>query len=298
MLFDALKFFKDHRIRYWTEGKNVSPGWVNIKCLFCINDSNHLGWNLDEGYFHCWKCNGHKLHTVVSKLLRVPKSRAEEIILEYSGHVPHRKFLNRKKAQAKHIKLPGSELNKFHRQYLKRRKFDPDYIIKKYKITGTGPKETWEDLLYELRIIIPIMYNRKLVSFQARDITDKQKLRYKGCPIEKSVIYYKDILYNWDNANQFRIVVVEGITDVWRLGDGFVASFGTGMTQSQIKLLSTVDEIFFLFDPGKEAQNKAKEYAELLASIGRKTEIIKLQGSQDPGELSEDNASYIRRQLF
>ncbi len=82
------------------------------------------------------------------------------------------------------------------------------------------------------------------------------------------------------------------------MGDGFLGSFGTGMTKAQINLLSNFEEIFFMFDPGREAQAKAKEYAELLASIGRVTEVVKLDGDKDPGELSDGEARYIRRQLF
>jgi hypothetical protein len=234
----------------------------------------------------------------VSRLLRVNRLRADEIILKYSGHSPQLHALRKKKAKAKSIKLPGSDLTKFHKQYLVKRNFDPKYITKKYGVLGTGPGETWEGLLYELRIIIPIIHNRILVSFQGRDITDKQKLRYKGCPIEKSIIDYKDILYNWDNLKGNRGIVVEGITDVWRMGDGFLGSFGTGMTRAQINLLSTLEEIFFMYDPGHVAQTKAKEYAELLASIGRKTEVIKLDVDRDPGKLSEGEARYIRRQLL
>ena len=54
--------------------------------------------------------------------------------------------------------------------------------------------------------------------------------------MEKSVVNYKDILYNMDRVQGEKVVVVEGITDVWRMGDGFVASFGTTLTSAQINL--------------------------------------------------------------
>ena len=39
---NLFEFLDDYDIEYWTEGKNVVKGWVNITCTFCDDDSNHL----------------------------------------------------------------------------------------------------------------------------------------------------------------------------------------------------------------------------------------------------------------
>jgi DNA primase len=136
------------------------------------------------------------------------------------------------------------------------------------------------------------------VSFQGRDITDRHDLRYKGCPIEKSVMNYKHILYGIDQCPGTRVVVVEGIVDVWRLGDGFAGSFGTSMTSFQTRLLTRFDEVLFLFDGEPEAQAKAREYASELASMGKYTEVMSLGEGKDPGDLNEKEAGYVRKQIF
>lgn len=297
-MINIVQLYKDYKIKYWDDGPNVSPGWCNIRCVHCEDDSNHLGFNLDKGYFNCWKCGVHDVDYTLSKLLNINKAIAKNIILDYTESFSYIKQLNRKKASAEEIKLPGSELSKYHRKYLQDRNFDPDYLIKEYGITGTDPGETWNGMLYELRLIIPIIYKGQLVSFQGRDITDKQKERYKGCSIEESVINYKHILYNIDRALSDRVVVVEGMTDVWKMGDGFVASFGTIMTSSQIQSLSTFQKIFFLFDPDTQAQRQANKYACQLASMGRDVEVLNNLSGKDPGDMSEKEAEEIRREIL
>jgi DNA primase len=301
-MFNVEQFLKDYHINYWTEGKNVSPGFINTQCIHCEDSSNHLGWNLSKEYLNCWKCGQHSLDYTISKLLQISKGRAQDIIFEYQDTTVLRSKLNKKEAQATSIKLPGVTLSKFHKQYLKNRNYNPDYIIEKYKVLGTGPNEKFKGIEKEydfgLRIIIPIFHKNQLVSFQGRDITNKQKLRYKGCSIQDSVINYKHTLYNMDNCKGNKICVLEGITDVWRMGDGFVATYGTSLTQTQIRLLSDYKDIIFLFDSEDlEAQEKAKKYSYQLSSMGRNVEIIDLENDSDPGDLSEKEVNYIRKEL-
>lgn len=299
MTFDAFRFLKDYNIQYFTEGTNVSPGWVNIRCILCNDHSSHGGFNPQYGYYNCWRCGRHQLDLIVSKLLNISRSQARDVIYEYSGYYAVTKSLNKKRPTAKQLKLPGSTiLSKFHKKYLQQRGFDPNYIQSKYGITATGPGEKWDGSDFSLRIIIPIYYQNQIISFQGRDITDRHKLRYKGCPIEKSVMNYKSILYNIDNCRGKRIVVTEGITDVWRMGDGFCASFGTAITRWQIKELNRYDEIFFLFDPEPEAQAKAQDVARQLASLGKYTEILILDSGKDPADLSDEEAEYLRKELL
>lgn len=297
--FNAVQFFKDYRIHYWTEGKNVSPGWVNTQCMFCDDSSNHLGWNLSKGYVNCWKCGVHPLKEAISRLLKISQDRAFSIIKEYEEVSSTYLKQHKKIAQAESVQIPGSELSKYHRKYLESRNYDPDKLIEKYGITGTNPGEEWEKLNYELRIIVPIIFNRQVISFQGRDITDKQKERYKGCPIEKSVINYKHVFYNLDNANSDKVCVVEGIPDVWRMGDGFICSFGSTLHSSQIRILSEYfNTIYFLFDSEDEAQKKAKEYGNQLASMGKKVEVFDLhEDNLDPGDLPEYEVEEIRKEL-
>ena len=211
---------------------------------------------------------------------------------EGTGEVSARNRLNKKTPQAKEIKLPGGPLEKVHRKYLEKRGFDPDIIAEDYRVLGTSLVGEWK-----YRIIIPIYFRGKLVSFQGRDITDKQRLRYKSLEIEKSVIHYKHTLYNIDNCIGDTVVVFEGPTDVWRWGVGGVATFSTAVTEQQIWLLSRYRRVFFMFDTGEESQGLALKAARKLACMGVVVEVLDLEMERDPGELTESEVHELRKDL-
>lgn len=302
MSWDGYKFFKDYRIPYWTEGINCQPGWINIDCPSCSKGDNghHLGFNIAGGYFHCWREGGLKRLHIIRRLLHISIKQAKEVELQYEGATSLRYSLNKKKKATKSsISLPGSPLKFPHKLYLKRRGFDPDYLEEKYNLLGTGPGETWNKKSYELRIIVPIIgHNGKVLSFQGRDITGKQKLKYKTAPVELSVIDPKQTLYNLNNCGGNTIVLVEGVFDVFRMGDNFAATFGTALTDGQLKALINYEKIFWLFDPETEAQEKAEKGAFKMASLNKDIELIELEDrNRDPAELTEKEADCLRKEL-
>lgn len=294
MSWDALSFVRDYGISYWTEGKNVQDGWVNIRCPLCENDpSNHGGFNPVVGYYHCWRCGRHSLEWIISRLLNYDLEAVKSIIFEYSGRASALRKINKKVPKAKNIELPGEKLEKPHKRYLRKRGFIPWKIEEKYLVRGTGTIGNWK-----YRIIIPVYLNGQLVTYQGRDYTNKQQLRYKTLSVEKSVVDHRNLLYGIDNVPGSNLIgVVEGLFDQWRMGDGFVATFGTSMTEAQVRFLSRFKRILFLFDPEKEAQKKALKIGNKLSSLGCEVEIIDLEIDGDPAELSEIEANYIRKEL-
>jgi DNA primase len=178
-----------------------------------------------------------------------------------------------------------------HREYLRRRRFDPDYLEKEYDLKGTGHLGR-----YAFRLIIPIYYEGKLISYEGRDITDQQDLRYKACPLDQEVIPRKHILYTIDKVPGKTVVVTEGVTDVWRLGPGAVATFGTGFTQEQLILVTKrFDRIILLFDPDDKAQEHAEYLAWQINSLGKEAIIYELEGVEDPGSMPQDDADAMMR---
>ena len=303
MSFNPYQFLKDYNISYKTEGANTQVGWININCPMCLDGDSgfHGGFNLRGGYYHCWKCGASQPIKIIQKLLLVDYSQARKVESEYStDNMINIKLNKKKKATAKKVIPPGTALKPPHRKYLKSRGFDTDYLIEKYKILGTRPGETFLKKSYELRIIIPII-NREgtVISFQGRDITGKATLRYKACPVKDSVQDMKQTLYNLNNCTPPLICLTEGVFDVWRMGDGFAATFGTALTEGQLKEIVKYGftEIFWLFDPGTEAQKKAEAGAYKLASLGLNVELVELTGDKDPGELTPEEANGIRKEL-
>jgi hypothetical protein len=294
MGFDAMKFLEDYSIPNWDEGKNVSPGWRNIQCPFCSDHSNHGGFN-PEGTYICWRCSYHPLEDVISEILQVSYYEAIQIKKEYTTNTRTEIIKKMGIKHASSLSLPGecTDLQKQHRDYLIKRKYDPDKLESKFKLRGTLHYGN-----YKFRIIAPIYLDGKLVSYQGRDITGKQSLRYKACKMTEEVIHYKHILYNADTVKD-RGVIVEGITDVWRLGDGAMATMGTGWTKEQALFIAKkgVKKVFILFDPGSFSTERANKLAWELSFLKVNSAVIYREGS-DPGDMPQDEADNFMREVM
>jgi len=293
-LFDPIAYFEDRNIDYYTEGKNVSRGWVNISCPFCDDPSWHCGVNLKSNLFHCWICD--EKGSVIKLIQRIEDcswAEAKRIFREFcdefkiQNELPEHPRLKTRKI----ITFPIVNLQGVHRVFLTQRGFLPNHIIKKYKIkasTGIGK--------YRYRIIIPIFFNGKMVSFTARAIFDHQTPKYLNCPNNLSLVDVHDIFYNVDSLkNKRKCVIVEGVTDVWRIGEGAIAMLGKNISEKQIFLLKEkkIEEILLLFD--KDAEEKAESYAKQLASLFLVN--IGILDKGDPGELDDESVSKIKNWL-
>lgn len=298
-MFDAASFFDDHGIP-WTEKDSGRDGWINIQCPHCREGDTKFKLGIHpNGWSNCWRCGPHSLEDTVSKLLSVGFRRAKEVLAPYlrTAFVIRRDDDRPKVAR---VDPPGEPLRRRHQDYLDDRGFDPFWAEDEYGVLGTKKDERWNDLYFGNRIILPIKDRTgRIISFQGRDITGESDIRYKGCPIDLSVVHYKQTFYGMEHTRPDVIVVVEGIFDQWRLGRGSVASFGTSLTESQVVTLSEWPVVIFAFDSEEEAQAKARKYAAQVASFGRAVEVVDLELSddRDMADLSELEASDVRRAL-
>ena len=300
-MIDFIRLLKDHNIDY----KQEVDGWINLQCPICRHQGSRGykgGINLAGGFYHCWVCNGSSIEKVFSELLQVSFYEAKKILLEYETDTVIRSKLNRKVSKGSNIELPGAPIENNDRfyNYLFNRNFDPFYLCDNYKIKSSGITGD-----YSFRIIIPIFYQKNLVSFQARSIYSKEKckeldiLRYKNYPIELSKVNIKHILYNLDNCLEDWLVVVEGVFDCWRLGPkNIAATMGTSASPKQINLLAKrYKKVIFLFDNEKHAQDRAKKYGEQLSALGVEVEIFNPEFEHDPGDYILDEELAVRREL-
>lgn len=278
---------------------------VNSNCPYCDTkiDSFNMGFNPAGDYCTCWKCGGHRLNDTLSKLLSIPKNKIDEVIEQYKGRMTLLNKLNGKRiGLASELKLPTDTFTPMERKYLTSRNFNPKLLHNKYKVVGGGITGDWK-----YRIIIPLIINGKIISWTGRSILEKSKLkelnipRYKNLSIEESVINPKECLFNLDHAKNKTVVLTEGAFDVMRLGDDFICSFGTSLTQSQIKELKMrYEKIFIMFDNEPEAQEKAKKYGMMLSSVGVDVEIVDAYSDfnkNDGGELNDEEVKLIRKEL-
>lgn len=303
-MFDIYRFFHDHHIPFVTEGhKQCRKGWIQIICPFCYGKWC-MGYQESRESFVCYKCGFHKRIEVFSRLLRISEYETKKVLKTYYEFHPslthkHIKGIERpdityQKLNSVTLPIGTQKIGKRHCEYLKNRNFDPEQIEKEWGIKGTnnvGP--------YKFRIIAPIYFNHQLVSYQGRDITGKSVMKYKACPKSLEKVHHKDILYGIDNAKSTRVVVVEGITDVWRLGYGAVATFGIKYKQSQVKLLSQFKTVALLYDSSKEdfqAYRQSSKLGAMLSSLGVDVIEVDLE-SGDPADLSQSDADNLMKEL-
>jgi len=287
-------FLKKESIPYETRGKNTSRGFVNICCPDCLDEGFHGGIHIQKLYYNCWRCGWLPLYRVLGDITGLGE-RAVKDMLNYSSE-DLKEVKERKEKQAiKEIQLPigHRRLTKRHRDYLSSRNFDFRDIQQKWNIEGAGPLGK-----YKFRLLIPIYYGGTLVSYLGRDVTGKSNLRYKACEVENESIHHKHILYGLDHITERRCILVEGVTDVWRIGYGAVSSFGISWTKQQALLLAEkCDQIFIVFDAEKEAQKQAEKLGVMLSGFGVEIEIINI-GSGDPGEMAQKDADSLKKSLL
>lgn len=180
--------------------------------------------------------------------------------------------------------------------YLAGRGFDPAKIGRFYNVHWCTKSDRF---ICQDRLIIPIYHRKKMVGWQARAAYD--------CDWKQSYVpkYYtapgtprRQILYNFGNAVYYQTgVIVEGVTDVWRVGPQAVCTLGATMTMQQQSLFKRGFKNYagvLLFDP--DVKDKVKEKVDqLVAAMATKLKSgfcrVNLPEGTDPGSLDR---SFLR----
>jgi len=297
-MIDFKRFCNDYSLPY---SNKISHGFINVQCPFCDDKGMHLGINVEGAYASCFKCGGHPLNKVIAVLTGMPFKIAKDIVQRYSqasGEV--RRQDSRENIPSRIILPTGTqELTQKARNYLIGRKFDPDKLIQDWRILSTGHIG-----FYKHRLFAPIYQSQQLVSYQCRDITGNAPQKYLACHQEDEIIQHQHCVYGLDQATEHgkTCLVVEGITDVWRMGHGAIATFGTGFTKQQARLIAmNFRRIFILFDSEPQAQEQAEKLGFLIgSSFSNIVEVINLPfliDDIDPGDLPQDTANEIMREI-
>lgn len=290
--FNFELFALEHGIPIYASGyRQCREGWVQIECPFC-HGSAHLGFNIQQSYFNCYSCGYHSAYDVLERL---GYSYNKEVKERYSGHV-RTADREKKKRGANKCRLPAYSNSPWspHKTYLKSRGLNWHTLRKEYSIGFTNQIT---QAGYQWRIMIPVFFDHVLATFQARHVGESE-LRYKTCPIQNEHRPIKHCLYNYDNTLGEKVVVTEGVVDVWKLGRGAVATFGIDYSVQQVALLSEFKKVFVLFDKEEQAQKQAQLLCDDLSMIGVDTEIVTLPDHSDPGELTVEEGREVMEELL
>jgi len=295
-----IQLYTDHNIPFQTEGnKHCRPDWVNTACPHCTgNIGLHLGYSLSRNYFKCWRCGWHPVIPTISRLAKISQKEAGSLVRQYggaAGAVTAAKVVLRIKAH----RLPSNHgpLQRQHKHYLRKRLFDPDKLEQEWKLLGTGPCAKLGESWYKNRIIIPIFWDRKRISFQSRSISNKAKPKYKACPANRELIPHKHILYGKQEAWGDAGICVEGPADVWRFGPNAFAISGIEFTKQQVQIMTThFKRIAVVFDDDPQAQMQADKLVAELRFAGIAALRVNIVG--DPAAMEQTEANYLVKHIM
>lgn len=277
------ELFEELGVDFQTSGKHSTQGWIQLRdCPSCGSSNYHLGFNLRARFFSCWKCGGLKTDYVLKELGATPEQRRE---FWKGSDLPVEKR-SRPQGSLKEPKHRGPLL-KPHVRYLEERGLDPQQMQTLWEVEGIGVAG-----LLSWRIYVPIVQAGKRVSWTSRAIGSRQP-RYFSAGAHEESVPHKDCVYGIDFARH-SIVIVEGPADVWKVGPGAVALFGTAYTPAQVRALSRFPFRYILFDNETTAQLQARKLAAQLSCFPGTTSILECD-AKDPGELPAREIQRLRR---
>ena len=302
---DIVKIYQDYNVPHITEGnKHCANGWVQTHCPYCTGSKNfHLGWNINESYFNCYRCGWHPPIQTISLLTGIAVPKLKAILPQYG--VTTYKAKKPVKRLKKPLILPTSTtpLTRYHKKYLEGRGYDAEKLEKRWGLLSTGPLSNIKGTPYKHRILIPYNWNSEMVTFDTRDVTGKQEDKYKACPKEREKLERKEILYGNQEAWGSVGICVEGATDVWVFDNDYEgASFATSgikFTQRQVQKIAQIFQVVFVvFDGEPQAKKQARKLVSELTLRGVIAKTVLLPKEIDPGSMPQKEANVFVKKLM
>ena len=266
-MIDYEKILNELDIQFWTSGKNNISGCYTIKCPCCDDHSRHGNFDPETGSYSCWRCKGAHPISVLTLASGRPRTIVEKI---YRNNKKGDAKKKEAKVYASEIKISGGNTPlPVQKHYLESRGLDPATLEFNYGIKYGRLGERCNGIDVSFRVIIPVLDEFGTpISWQARDCTGKNELRYVFPKSTDTLDDAKKHLYGAHLCrNRSRIAVVEGVFDAWKLGPGAVCTFGTSVTEEQVRLMADWEEVVICFDNEPEAQQHAREIAAKLATV-------------------------------
>ena len=141
---------------------------------------------------------------------------------------------------------------------------------------------------YANRLILPVIENDEIVSFQARDLTGKSSKKYDNPSVPLS-----NFLYKTDFVDDSHVYIVEGIFDAWRMQHNTVAVFGKSLTKQQRRLLRKLNVKKYIFCLDSDAYcaiiKETKELMDYVDNVG----MIMLPKGKDPDNLGREKIEQL-----
>lgn len=278
----------------WNTRDDASNVYFGVAFIRCYNDGCNL--NPDAPRARRLDC-----HAQLVEMTKPYISRHRPIIQE----APARE---RKPITLPDKCLPIVNLDASHpaTSYLEKRGFRIDELFNTFRILYCIDDP---NPMVAGRIVIPVYMNTQLVGWQARFIGNP--------PSDNIPKYYtapgtqrNQILYNYDIAKAYNFgVLVEGPTDVWRIGHAAVAALGSSVSITQIQLMQVAwheGGVILMLDPDyvkkpRKDPNTPSPYEQLRMRLSDPTAFsagvleIVLPDGFDPGAMPREQLWQVIR---
>lgn len=145
------------------------------------------------------------------------------------------------------------------------------------------------------RLVFPVMLRGELVGWQMRSIPGTTLGDRPGCVKYYHLFNKGEYLYNYDNAKKFPLVVVtEGVKKAWKFPCG-VATWGKGISDTQLQLIQEWENIMIMLDGEDVTQEKARELTTHLRMGGARVVNVdpRKYGFPSPDEMTTEQAHKI-----
>lgn len=232
----------------WLCGNTViKPG--TKKTMLRFGDRLYKCWNEE-----CQKNAPEKLRRFMELVLKgsseISPEQVEEV-MKSAGERLGRPGRERLLSEIEHINLPVPNIPLTSPKcpqeaimYLQDRKFDPAELSNVYDVVycpegaewDSGVKDDKPYVFYVPRLVIPVIQFSHRVYWQGRRLDGEKKMKYRNPRVSGKSTF----LYNFDQALRSEDpVLVEGPTDVWRIGSNAMARLGKSLSREQAGFLRT-----------------------------------------------------------
>lgn len=314
-----LDFLRSNGIEYVDRGPDVAKDNVNIKCPFCGDEDTgeHMGINLETGYYGCWRNTNHrgrdvafllKVITGIS-LISVRRQIGSLTVLSSDDITYMYDVLNNTERNQVEESRPigGVEHLKLLKSFKPLWKYN--YSCKPYyKYLENRGFNNISELTYvyrlhycmygdwNYRIIFPIYYKRKLVTWVGRSIHKDETMHYRDLSVPESVRHAKFCIseYDYVSTGGRNLYIVEGLMDSTKMNwylrnsDKATCLFTNSMTTEQRDILWKIgkkfDTVIVLLD--NDATGNALTVQSQLRPVLKNVFIRSVQDRYgDPGAL-------------
>lgn len=316
MRIAIIQLLRSFNIYHVLEGKNTARGHVNVTCPWCGRDdpSEHMGVNLQNGYYSCWRNrlhSGRDFRFLLMRLTGLSWDRISEITVgAVSGSLEDVREWLAQKPQVDQPALKivldpgffpvrlGGRTGRFAK-YLTRRGFpDPNAVASYYRLYAA----IWGQ--YNNRIIFPVEAGGgHLVGWTGRAISPARSkyLAYPPKPsIKEHLLFYRHLI---EAEDQRILVITEGPFDALKIdwygkarGIRATAVFGRSITSEQLVLLGVLscmyERIFLCLDD--DAWGIQMRIAREAGAFDFKLCFVQ---ASDPGSLTQAGLSVLYSSL-